>query len=313
MMRLLRMLLLALSLLAAPAAHADKRIALTFDDVPRARGSSFSPDERAALIVSSLKHEKVRQAAFFINPGRLAEPDGVGGEARIVRYAAAGHVIANHGYSHLALTAVSSEAYLADIDRAEAWLKGKPGRRPWFRFPFLNEGGGDKAKRDAVRAGLASRKLSNAYVTVDAADWQIDAMVTAAKAAGKTIDPAGLRDFFIARHVEAANYNDELARRTLGRAPVQVMLLHETDVTASYIALLVQALRKDGWTIETADKAYADPIYRLQPDVPHSTGTLTERLAWEKGLPAPRWYRYLNSGEVTRLFNQQVLGETQSR
>ncbi|MFM5907185.1 MAG: polysaccharide deacetylase family protein [Novosphingobium sp.] len=313
MMPLLRMLLLVLSLQAATAAHADKRIALTFDDVPRARGATFTPDQRAALIVSGLKHAKVRQAAFFINPGRLEAPDGAGGEARIGRYVVAGHVIANHGYNHLALSAVSADAYLADIDRAEAWLKGRPGRRPWFRYPFLNEGRDDKAKRDAVRAGLARRKLANAYVTVDAADWQIDAMVTAAKAAGKTIDPAGLRDFFIARHVEAANYNEQLVRSATGRSPVHVMLLHETDVTASYIDLLVQALRKDGWTIETADRAFADPIYRLQPDVPFSTGTLTERLAWEKGLPAPRWYHYLNSAELTRLFNQQVLGETQSR
>jgi peptidoglycan/xylan/chitin deacetylase (PgdA/CDA1 family) len=44
-------------------------------------------------------------------------------------------VLANHSYSHPALTAVTAEAYLVDIDKAEAWLKGRPGRRPWFRFP----------------------------------------------------------------------------------------------------------------------------------------------------------------------------------
>lgn len=313
MMRLLRMVLLLLSIAAATAAHADKRIALTFDDVPRARGSTFTPDQRAALLVSGLKQAKVRQAAFFVNPGNLASPDGLGGEARISRYVSAGHVIANHGFSHLNLSLVSAQEYLADIDRAEAWLATKPGRRPWFRFPFLNEGRDDRAKRDAVRQGLASRKLSNAYVTVDAADWHIESLVSAAKAAGKTMDPVALRDFYVARHVEAANFNDELARKVLGRSPVHVMLLHESDVSATYIVQLVTALRKDGWAIETADIAFRDPIYRTQPEVPVSTGTLTERLAWEKGLPAPRWYGYLNTSLLTQLFNQQVLGETQSR
>ena len=40
------------------------------------------------------------------------------------------------------------------VDAAELWLKGRPGYRPWFRYPFLDEGGRDKAKRDAVREGL---------------------------------------------------------------------------------------------------------------------------------------------------------------
>ena len=37
--------------------------------------------------------------------------------------------------------------------------------RSWFRFPYLDEGAGDKEKRDAVRAGLAERGLVNGYVT----------------------------------------------------------------------------------------------------------------------------------------------------
>ncbi|WP_163312296.1 polysaccharide deacetylase family protein, partial [Enterobacter cloacae] len=72
--------------------------------------------------------------------------------------------LANHTNTHPKLTKVTAEYFLADIDRAEAYLKTQGSAyRPWLRFPYLDEGGPDKAKRDAVRAGLAARGMMNGY------------------------------------------------------------------------------------------------------------------------------------------------------
>ncbi len=84
---------------------------------------------------------------------------------------------------------------------------------------------------------------------------------------------------------------------------------HETDIAALYIADLVKALRANGWEIVTADTAYADPLKTAAPDVPSANGTLTELLAWEKGLPAPRWYERNNITLANRLFAERVLHE----
>jgi len=195
------------------------------------------------------------------------------------------------------------------VDRAAAWLKGRRGYRPWFRFPYLDEGGPDKAKRDAVRAGLAARHLRNGYVTVDGSDWNIDALATAAIRAGKPVDLNALRDLYVETMVQAADYYDGLAIRTIGRSPAHVLLLHETDLAALYIEDLVAALRADGWEIVTADAAFADPIAKAMPDVPSAQGTLTEAMAWEKGLPAPRWYERDNLDIANPLFARRVLHE----
>ncbi|GAA0727964.1 polysaccharide deacetylase family protein [Sphingomonas japonica] len=293
-----------------PAA-AQKRIALTFDDVPRGAGAFMSVEERGARLIAALDEAGVEQAAFFVNPGSLADPAVAGGETRIAAYVRAGHVIANHSFSHPALTDLSAAEYLANIDRAEEWLKRQPGHRPWFRFPFLNEGRDDKAKRDAVRAGLAQRGLANGYVTADASDWHIEALTLAAKAAGKPIDMDGLRDLYVESHVEAAEFNEALAIETVGHPIAQVMLLHETDIAALYVADLVAALKANGWTIITADAAYADPIAAraADVDVPSAQGTLTEAIAWEKGLPAPRWYERNDTRVLDALFAQRVLKE----
>lgn len=294
---------------AALPAAAQKRIALTFDDVPRARGPFLTPDERTARIIAGLRKAKVPQAAFFVVPGNLSDPDGAGGERRIAAYVAAGHVIANHSFSHPALKSMTAAAYLADIDRAGAWLKGRPGLRPWFRFPYLDEGGSDKGKRDAVRAGLATRGLSNGYVTVDGSDWNIESLTADARKAGKRIDRDALRNLYVETHVESAEFADGLARKALGRQPVQVMLLHETDLAAYWIADLVAGLRRKGWEIVGADLAYRDPIAKLHPDVPSAQGTLLEAVAWEKGLPAPRWYDRNTLSIATPLYRRRVLHE----
>ncbi|HYG48024.1 MAG TPA: polysaccharide deacetylase family protein [Allosphingosinicella sp.] len=308
MIRLL-VALLILSFAASGARAEQKRIALTFDDVPRGPGAFFTPDARTERLIAELKRTGVRQAAFFVTPGNLAQPGGEGGEARIAAYVAAGHVIANHSFAHTRLSTTPAAEYLADIDRAERWLEGRKGRRPWFRFPFLDEGRNDKAKRDAVRSGLKARGLRNGYVTAEASDWNMEALASQAAGRGKKMDVDALRDLYVESHVEAAEFYDSLARRTLGRSPAHVLLLHETDLAALFVGDLVAALRRRGWRIVTADKAYADPLARLAPDVPSAQGTLIEALAWEKGLPAPRWYERNDTRLANALFAERVLKE----
>jgi peptidoglycan/xylan/chitin deacetylase (PgdA/CDA1 family) len=300
---------LLLMLSAAPGA-AQKRIALTFDDVPRDRGAFFTPDQRTIRLIAGLHEAGVRQAAFYIVPGQVGHDDGTGGEERIKAYVAAGHVIADHSFTHPHLSGMTAADYLADVDKAEAWLKGREGRRPWFRYPFLDEGQEDKAKRDAVRAGLRARGLHNGYATVDGSDWYIESLTADAVKAGKKVDMAGLRDLYVSTMVGAADFADQLSLKTWARQPAQVIVLHETDIAALFIADLVRALRADGWEIVTADQAYADPIANLAPDVPSANGTLLELAAWEKGVPPPRWYERNDMALAKRLFTEQVLHET---
>lgn len=308
LLRRLLLPLLILLLLPVPAT-AQKMIALSFDDVPRGRGVFFTPDERTQLIIADLKEANAPQTVFFVNSAAIGKGDGVGGEERIAAYVAAGHVIANHSHSHPRLSTTDTVAYLADIDAAELWLKDRPGYRPWFRFPFLDEGGKDKAKRDALRAGLAARGLRNGYVTAESSDWHLEALTREAAKAGKPIDRTALGDLYVTWHVEAADFADAMMQRVTGRQPVQMLLLHETDLAALYIGDLVRALRKSGWTVVSADAAYADPIGKEMPDTPSANGTLTEALAWAAGVPAPRWYRYNQTNLATAVFRDKVLGE----
>ena len=310
-MRRLLLALFTLFAFAASPAHAQKRIAFSFDDVPREPGAFMTVEERTDRLIAALRASRIRQAAFFVNPGNLQQPWGPGGEARIDRYVRAGHVIANHSFSHPALTRIGAEAYLANIDQATAWLQGRRGYRPWFRYPFLDEGTRgqpDMTMRDAVRAGLARRGLLNGYVTVDSYDWFLDSIANQARQAGQTLDMNALRDLYVRIVVETAEWQDRIARETLHRQPIQVVLMHETDLEAMFLPDAVRALRARGWRIATMDQAYADPIARVAPETRYLGGGRVTAMAAAAGRAPSELAPPLNEeANIRRLFDAQVL------
>lgn len=288
-----------------PQMSDTKRIAFSFDDVPRGAGAFLGLEERPAMLIKALKTADIKQAVFFANPGRISVSNR--GADNIAAYAAAGHLIANHTQNHKTVSSQSAEAFLADVAKAEIWLKPKRNYRPWLRFPQLDEGGSDKAKRDAVRAGMKALGLRHGYVTADGWDWYMEARTKSALKAGQAIDKDALRALYIETHVESANFSDRLATRLLGRRPVQMLLLHETDLAALYVADLAKALRADGWTIVSADTAYADPLAKMMPDPQYANGTILEQLAWERAIVGNRWFPRNNVPEARKLFATRVL------
>ena len=78
------LLFLLLLTVSWSGAEARKRIAFTFDDVPRGRGAFFTPDERTIRLIAGLHQAGVKQAAFYVVPGQVGHDDGLGGEQRIL-------------------------------------------------------------------------------------------------------------------------------------------------------------------------------------------------------------------------------------
>jgi hypothetical protein len=116
---------------------------------------------------------------------------------------------------------------------------------------------------------------------------------------------------FVQAHVEAAEFYHGLALKAFNKPIVHNILLHETDLSALFIADLIAALRDAGWTIVTADEAFADPAYKLAPEVPSAQGTLTELVAWHQGIGSQRWYPGNDTALLEQRFKEQVLGLTE--
>lgn len=256
----------ALLLLAFPgAAHAEaicgpRQVAFSFDDPPWPDSAVMTGEERVSRILAALDEGGVEGAMFFAVSSRI---DGENIYS-LERYARAGHRLASHSHTHANLHNVGTDAFAEDIKAADRILRPFPGFRPFFRFPYLNEGN-TEAQRDEIRDELAGLGYRQGYVTIDNFDFVINRLLVDATLAGADIDHDAAAAMYVSMIMGAADHYDAVACRWLGRSPNHVLLLHENDAAALYLPALIEAFKADGWTIIPAELAYADPIAETMP------------------------------------------------
>jgi peptidoglycan-N-acetylglucosamine deacetylase len=295
--------LLFLCLLFSLQKTLAREIALTFDDSPRFAKGYFDGPTRAQRLIKSLQEANVNQVAFFTNSSFMDEE----GTQRIQSYIDAGHLIANHTHSHPDFNKTSLEKYIQEFDRAHDQLKDLATFVPWFRFPYLREGN-DLIKRDGMREHLNKKSYINAYITVDFSDWHLEYLFQEAIKQNKNLDLNLVKKIYIENALAAAEYYDEMAIRYLKRSPKHVMLLHETDLAALFIADLALAFRAAGWKIITPTEAYTDDLlnFRVKDPLPNNPGRISE-LAYERGLERKYlWAPQNNIKELTNTFQELI-------
>lgn len=234
-----------------------KEIAFTFDDSPRFAKGHLDGPTRAAKLIAALVEAEVKESAFFSVSSRLDAE----GRRRLESYSGAGHIIANHSHAHLDLNQTKLADFARDFKEAHSALCGLPNFEKWFRFPFLREGD-QLGKREGMRRILEENGYKNAYVTIINFDWHMDLQFQHILKRNVALDLIKFKTYYVSTLVSAVEYYDRLANQHLGRSPKHVMLLHETDINALFIADFVGALRAKKWRIISPREAFEDDICR---------------------------------------------------
>ena len=69
-----------------------------------------------------------------------------------------------------------------------------------------------------------------------------------------------------------------------GRSITHVLLLHHNLLSALFLGDLIVALERDGFRVVAPERAYADPVFALQPE----TVPAGESLVWSLAQADPR-------------------------
>lgn len=159
-----------------------KTVVLTFDDGPH----KVYSDEIAAI----LKQYDV-PGVFFSVGSNIGSVDA-GGHAKLGtgatvsrRLVAAGHVLANHSFSHKQLARVNDETVKTEILHADLLLKTlDKNRAPLFRFPY-------GAKSSAGMETLSQANLKSVMWNIDSLDWADPVPSSIADRVLRSIDKEG--------------------------------------------------------------------------------------------------------------------------
>lgn len=243
---------------------AAQRVALSLDDAPFLRPAPrlSAPDQhrtmRAALQTRGV------QAILFTNG--INGGDSPEGKAILRAWGEAGHLLANHSYSHWDLNRedVKLAAYEADVVRGEALIRNLPGFTKRYRYPFLRAGN-TVAKRDGFYAFLQARGDGIGHVSIDSADWLLDERLRLRLEREPEADLAPYREVYLKHLWACARFYDAWSREVFGRPIPHVLLLHSRLLNGLFLGDVIDFFRAQGWIWITPVEAFKDPVYALMP------------------------------------------------
>jgi len=255
----------------------DRRMAVTFDDLPAQSTVSETPifeDITDGLLEAAKRFEM--PLLGLVNENKLIVKGEVDQRrvAVLKMWLAAGHNLGNHTYSHPDLHTTPLKDFLDDIARGERVLEQLIGSSQdagdrFFRHPMLHTGR-DLETKLAVERFVEDRGYRIAPVTIDNGEWIF------ARAYDLALDR---RDDAMANRV-ASEYLDYMVRVTVfyevqsqeivGYEMPQILLLHANRLNAQHSEELFARLAARGYRwirVEEAleDKAFARPDEYIGP------------------------------------------------
>ena len=222
------------ALLPPLPANGSSKIAFTFDDPSTNSSANLTWQQLNQCLLTALAQHQL-SAALFVCGKRVDSPAG---RELVASWNDASHLVGNHSYSHLYFPNTPLSDFEADAVKNEPLIRDYSHFARLYRYPFFEEGD-TAAKRDGMRAFLASHGYRIGRATIDASDWAIDARLAKRAAASPAADLTPYRDFYLQHIWERATYYDSLAWR-LSLSPVRhTLLLHHNALNALFFSDLV--------------------------------------------------------------------------
>lgn len=275
--------------LPAQTATPDRRIVLTFDDVPLTGGDLCDGGEVRGVTdaLTGFLAERGLPSAALVTPGRPCLTAALLRET-LGDWRAAGAALGNHTATHPDLDAVPLPAYLEDLERGRRLLEeAAPDAGPWFRPPLLHTGA-DPVRKEGLARHLAERGRRMAPVTVDNQEWVYAAVYVRALARGDDALARRVAEGYLAHVEESVVFYEALSRAVFDREIPQILLLHANRLNADHLPAVAALLEARGYRFVSLEEAMADPAYR-RPDAyvgPRGLSWL-QRWARADGVPVP--------------------------
>ncbi|WP_373636580.1 polysaccharide deacetylase family protein [Yoonia sp. BS5-3] len=256
--------LTAIFIISISAASAQTReIAVTIDDLPFVRYGGTTSEQglvQVNAINAALAAHDIRATGFVIGNqiNRNTAPI-------LNSFAAAGHRIGNHSWSHPSYDELTRRAFRRETRRTHRALA------PWidtpllYRFPYLHEGETPQTKQAAEEV-LAALGYTNVPVTIDNDEWRFNADYVDALTAGDTDLAQAIAEDYLEHMRERTAHFQALGHQALGRDVKHILLLHLNQINADHLGTLLDWYADNGWVFITVQEALTDPLYSA-PDL----------------------------------------------
>jgi len=231
-----------------------QEIVLAFDQT---LGPATSLDglARTKMLIKNMAKADVKQAMFLIRTQNLTQKTF----DRVAHYDETGQLLVNAGHSYSIYLRQKSYAYPIDVMKANAELQPFFNYHQHVYFPYLLDGT-DTTLKQQLQEFLASHGYLPTYTTTFVHDEYMDWLYQQRLLDNHTVDIRKLEKAYINMVLEPVKNYAAKAYLLLGFNPRQVLVLHETDLTAYCITGLIDELNKLGYKVIAPEKVFTDPV-----------------------------------------------------
>lgn len=245
-----------------------KYVAITMDDFCYAfSGNSIDKMERESdSLLDSITKYNI-PVTVFVNAKSLIKEGETDRRLALLKKWAFNPLISlgNHTYSHINYADSKLTDFEDNIIKDEVFvkeiLKKANKKLKYFRFPF-NCTGKDSVSRTKIYKFLSSRGYVNAPFTIESSDYIYNAVYTKYLAEGNTKAANEIIKQYIDFTVKLFKYFEGVTEKIDGRNIPQIYLCHTSVLNAAAFEKLINALKLQGYSFISLDKALEDKVYR---------------------------------------------------
>lgn len=277
-----------LALAAGLPLAAQKRIALTFDDLPFHPFRAALKDQQrlTAKLLGALERHRA-PAIGFVNEDKLLVKGEVDGRIGLLEaWLDAGFELGNHNHGHVGFQATPLASYQDAVVRGDAvtrWLLSTRGKAPRFYRHTFTQTGPTKEAKDAFETFLGERGYAVAPFTVEHDDFVFAAVYEDAVTRGHLKEAARIREAYVAHLDPAMETFESMAAELFGRDIPQILLIHASRLNADALEAMLAKLEQRGYRFVSLEEALKDPAY-ASPDGYIGPRGPSWLLRWSKGL-----------------------------
>ena len=249
----------------------QKRVAITFDDLPVA--STVQTAEGWAEITTKLLTTMTRNkipVVGFVNESQLYRDNRLDPKrvALLKQWLDAGLELGNHTFSHKSLHSIPLAEYESDVLLGEEVLRqltaAKHAKLRYFRHPFLHTGRSLEV-RQQFESFLHTHGYTVAPATIDNSEWIFARAYDNARDANDVTATAQIAEAYVPYMESKFAHFENLSEKLFGRQIKQVLLLHANSINADHFGDLVAMLKRRGYKFITLAEALTDSAYK-SPD-----------------------------------------------
>lgn len=264
----MKIIILILILFISNISFSQKKIAITFDDLPSPHMELNDCIYTTDHLLKILRDNNIKLTGF-VNAGKTEiDTNVIYRVEQLRKWLDDGHNLENHTYAHSDIGRAGLIEYQKDVIKGEPLvvkLMEEAGKKmKYFRHPYLYTGKTVEQK-DSLDKFLKDRGYIVAPVTLDNSDWLFAACyINAVKQNNKK-----LADSIAASYLEYMNmmaeFFENLSQEFLGRQVNHILLVHANMLNADHFDKVITMFRNRGYEFVSLDEAMTDAAYSM-PD-----------------------------------------------